>query len=461
MQLPEFKEVRHYMANAQMWIIVVIYLIVTIGVGIIAVRREEIKNAQGYFNSTFSPLVMAFAITGTSISGSAFIGTPGTITQMGIPMWVWANMGGLVGIIVANWVLGKPMRRFAAMHDKITVTDMLIDIFKEPKIRYAAVPSLLVLSVANASIQWVAIGTLCSGLMGVSYETAVVIGVIVVALYTIAGGNKSTAVVSTVQIGIAMLAALYFVIRAFEVYGGGIAQLHNDLAAVNPEFVKVSNQYFPPMLCFSYFFTYGIGVLGQPHIIVKFFQIKDEKLLPKAMFFSNFSMFCTFLVPIAIMVLTVKLHAGEIPPLNSADSAIPTFIASYCGPFAGGILVAACLSAIMSTGAPLLITSSSTLVNDIMQNWLNINCSGKKGVRYARGAMTIIILISLYFAMNPMGGIAQMSAAAWGGFGAIFGPAITAGVRWRRTTKQGALASMWSGFLIICVFTILLESSKF
>ncbi|MFQ8900131.1 MAG: hypothetical protein ACLR71_20145 [[Clostridium] scindens] len=65
-------------SNNITWILVLGYLVLSILVGNIAGRKE--KNASNYFHSSLPSIVIAFACTGTAISGVMFIGTPGTTT---------------------------------------------------------------------------------------------------------------------------------------------------------------------------------------------------------------------------------------------------------------------------------------------------------------------------------------------------------------------------------------------
>ena len=152
-------------------------------------------------------------------SGVAFIGTPGTTYAQGLGVAAACGAGGVLGVVLANVLLGKSMRRLHNVCGSITITDLFVDAYQDKKFSYICIPVLLIVSTVFAAVQWQSIGTLLNTLLGIDYIKAVLLGVAVVTLYTILGGNKSTAVVGAVQVGVAMLACVYLVYAALKVSG--------------------------------------------------------------------------------------------------------------------------------------------------------------------------------------------------------------------------------------------------
>lgn len=153
--------------------------------------------------------------------------------------------------------------------------------------------------------------------------------------------------------------------------------------------------------------------------------------------------------------MTVQIANGNVAPLANPDDCTVTFITLFCGPYASGLMVSACLAAIMSTGASLTISASSTLVKDLLCDWLHVDMSDKRQTLYSRLSTVAIILISTLIACFPAGGILQVGFSAYGAFGAIFAPVLILGLRWKRHTSQGALWGMLSAALFVIVFTAL------
>ena len=68
-----------------------------------------------------------------------------------------------------------------------------------------------------------------------------------------------------------------------------------------------------------------------------------------------------------------------------------------------------------------------------------------QGLLYSRVASIAICLLTVLLAIKPPDLIAWLGNAAFGFLSASLGPALVAGVRWRRANWQGALASMTIG----------------
>ncbi|WP_250648086.1 sodium:solute symporter family transporter [Desulfobaculum bizertense] len=127
-------------------------------------------------------------------------------------------------------------------------------------------------------------------------------------------------------------------------------------------------------------------------------------------------------------------------------------ISKLFNPWVGGILLAAILSAIMSTIDSQLLVSSSALTEDLYKKLFRRDASQKELVLVGRLCVLIISVIALYMALNPNNTILGLVAYAWGGFGAAFGPVVLFALFSKKTTWQSALAGMLVGTLVLIVW---------
>jgi sodium/proline symporter len=195
--------------------------------------------------------------------------------------------------------------------------------------------------------------------------------------------------------------------------------------------------------------------MGQPAITVKWSQITDNKLYPKAILIGLVSYALTTLMTYLGIASRALVETGRMAPITNIDGLVMTFIQTFYSPWVVGLVVAAALSAIMSTGAAHLIACSSACVNDIMANWLHMDMSGKKGRYWGQFATLLCLILSLAMSFRPDLGIQQLGNAAWGTFAAVITPALALGLRWRRATKQGVWASGIFGLAVIVVVNVL------
>ena len=436
--------------NIQMWGVVVVYMVACVAAGIITARKMKSSSAEDYFTSKnqLPPLAVAFSLVGTAMSGAMFLGVPGQAYTMGWPIvFAICMTSGMVGVLLANLLLAKPMRHYSEHHRCTTITEILVDIFHDKRLRYILIPTILLGNLFYGMAQWVSIGNLFSGLTGMDYRVAVIIGVIVTLLYMILGGNSSNALVSVVQMFIAMAASLYVIILALYL-SGGFTQLNLNMAAIDIGNVSVLNDSVPLWTFLGFTFIYSIGMMGNPAAVIKFVQIKDHKLYPKCLLMATISYTIICFVPVAGMFMMNETAQGRMPFIEATDTVMPVFLANYGSPLAAGLVVAACLACIMSTGAALMFSAASSLVKDVMADLLHVNIEGKKGVVYSQIAVVILTVLSAAIALDPPGVIVDLAAQAWGLMAACITFPLLLGFRWRRATKAGAFWGMLVGFII-------------
>lgn len=434
--------------------VVVVYLVLMIIVGNVSARRKKADAANSnYFGGSLPPWVMATAIVATSISGVGFIGTPGQAYDTGYATYMGTTIigGGFLGFLLSAKLIGRPMKRIAERRGLVTVTDIICDIYQDTRLRYFIIPIIILGGIASAAVQWVVIGTVMSSMLGVDYNLAVFIGVGCVALYSILGGNESTAFVGAVQCLIALFCSIFMAGFALHL-AGGLTHVNNTIAAYDSSFFYPVNSNTSLGYFFSLAFLYSVGYMGQPSITVKWSQISDNKLYPKAILIGLVSYVLTTLMSYVGLSARAMVENGMMEPITNVDGLVMTFIQTFCSPWVVGLVVAAALSAIMSTGAAHLIACSSACVNDVMAQWLHKDMSGAKGKRTSRIATLICLLLSLAMSFRPDLGIQALGNAAWGAFAAVITPALLLGLRWRRATKQGALIS--SGFSLALVVIV-------
>jgi sodium/proline symporter len=121
-------------------------------------------------------------------------------------------------------------------------------------------------------------------------------------------------------------------------------------------------------------------------------------------------------------------------------------------PWLAGIMLAAILSAIMSTIDSQLLVSSSALTEDFYQKAIKRNATEKEVILVGRICVIIISVVALILALPRGETILKIVAYAWGGFGAAFGPLVLFGLFSKKTGWQSALAGMVVGTVVLIVW---------
>jgi cation/acetate symporter len=118
------------------------------------------------------------------------------------------------------------------------------------------------------------------------------------------------------------------------------------------------------------------------------------------------------------------------------------------------LVAAGALAAALSTAAGLLLVISSSVSHDLIKKMINPDISEKGELWAARGAAAVAVVIAGYFGINPPGFVAAVVALAFGLAAASFFPAIILGIFHKRMNKEGAVAGMVVGLLLMLFYML-------
>ena len=83
---------------------------------------------------------------------------------------------------------------------------------------------------------------------------------------------------------------------------------------------------------------------------------------------------------------------------------------------------------------------------------MGIKLTQKQNMLVARLTVVVIAVIAIFLASDPDSNVFQIVSFAWAGFGAAFGPAILCALFWKRSNRQGIMAGLVAGGVMIFVW---------
>jgi cation/acetate symporter len=118
------------------------------------------------------------------------------------------------------------------------------------------------------------------------------------------------------------------------------------------------------------------------------------------------------------------------------------------------LVAAGGLAAALSTAAGLLLVISSSVSHDLVKSVFKPNITDQQELVIARLAAVGAVCVAGYFGINPPGFVAAVVALAFGLAAASFFPAIMLGIFYKKMNKEGAVAGMVVGILLMLFYML-------
>lgn len=426
------------------------YLALILYLGIKAYSRTHDLGDYILGGRKLGPLVTALSVGASDMSGWLLLGLPGAIYLSGISE-VWIGIGLTVGAYF-NWLfVAKPLRVFSQhANNSLTLPDYFENRFQD---RTRLLRSLSAIVILLFFTFYTASGLVGGAILfessfGLDYSVALLTGGLIIVAYTFIGGFLAVAWTDAIQ-ALLMLAALLIAPIAVIQGAGGAGEVWNELQTIDPNNTNLlTNMTFFGWLSLV---AWGLGYMGQPHILARFMAAEDPQKLKPARRMAMTWMIIVLLGSVSTGMAGIVYFVDA--PLSNPETVFITLSQSLFNPWIAGIITAAILSAIMSTIDSQLLVSSSVISEDIYRQFIRPDATQKELLRVSRGAVVVIAILALIIASDRESRVLDLVSYAWAGFGAAFGPVIVFSLFWRRMTALSALIGMLIGAITVVVWS--------
>ncbi|MBU8906404.1 sodium/proline symporter PutP [Desertibacillus haloalkaliphilus] len=434
----------------------IVYLVGMLVIGLLAYQLTTNLSDYVLGGRKLGGSVAALSAGASDMSSWLLLGLPGAMYVAGMSE-IWLAIGLSIGAYL-NWqfVAGRLRKYTEVAGDSITLPDFFENRFRDQSkiLRVISALVILVFFAFYTSSGLVAGALLFEASFGLGYTQALWIGAAVIISYTFLGGFLAVSWTDFFQ-GILMFLALLVVPVVAISEMGGWDQTVNAVGQVDPMYLDAFAG--TTILGIVSLLAWGLGYFGQPHILTRFMAVKSAKEIPKARFIGMTWMVLSLFGAIFTGFIGIAYFAGQGMPLGQGneETVFIAFTQVLFNPWVAGFLLAAILSAIMSTIDSQLLVSSSALAEDFYKGIIKKEATQRELVWVGRLGVVVIALIAIMLAYNPDNTVLGLVGYAWAGFGAAFGPVILLSLFWRRMTRNGALAGMLVGGITVVVWDIL------
>lgn len=408
---------------------------------------------------SLNPWVAAISAQASDMSGWLLMGLPGAIYLSGLSE-AWIGIGLAIGSYLAWLIAAKRLRNYSYVSgNAITLPEFFSNRFKDNKgiLKLISAIVILVFFTFYVASGFVSCGNVFRVIFpGVSYYTAVLIGAVVIVVYTFLGGFKAVCWTDFFQ-GMLMIVAVVIVPLAAVGQLGGVDEAveaaNNIGAGFKDLFTDIDGNALSAIAVISSL-AWGLGYFGMPHILVRYMAIKDPKEIKTSRRIATVWIVIALAAACLIgLVGRIYLPEGMYTDAAGAQNVFIAMAGQLFPPVIAGILFSALMAAVMSTADSQLLVTASAVTNDIIKQVSKKEIDDKKLMWISRWIVIVVAIIGAVIAYDENSSIMDLVSYAWAGFGAAFGPVVLLCLFWKRATLKGALAGMLVGFVIVIVWS--------
>jgi sodium/proline symporter len=418
----------------------IVYNTLLISVGLWARRRNDSVEDFYLAGRRLGPWIAGISASASSSSAWTLLGVSGAAYAWGLPaLWLFpATVGGFL----INWVWVAPrLKALAATEGAITLSAVVapasLGALRGLILRVAAVIIVFSFTFYIAS-QFEAAGKAFESAFGLPKQSSILLGASVVLAYTLLGGFWAVSVTDSVQGLLMVIAGLVLPIAALSAVGGPAA-LSDALGAMSAPTIPAGQfSGLTGLLFVLAMFGITIGYPGQPHVVNRYMALRDEASLKQgriiALAWAVLVYSGMLLLGLCARVLFADLGDAEQVFFETAQRLLPAVIA--------GVMLAAVLSAIMSTADSQILVASSSISHD----WSLAGGNPANSLLKSRATVVIVLVLATILALLWRADIFSRVLFAWVALGAAFGPVLVLRLIGRSVSPRGTLAAMLAGF---------------
>lgn len=411
--------------------VVVAYLLVALGVGLVAYRVAE-RTAEDYYlaGRTLGTVVLLFTTFATLLSAYTFFGGPDTAYALG-PEWILV-MGLMDGVLFAVlwYVIGYKQWLVGRTNGYVTLGEMLGDRFGSTGLRMFVAAISLFWLFPYVMLQQKGAGLALTGLTDGAIPLWVGAGGITLFMiaYVVVSGMRGVAWTDTLQ-GIFMLTLVWAAFAWILSAVGGVGAATAALAESDPEHLALGGGVYSPQFVLGTAAYIAFGVTMFPQINQRFFAARSKTVLKR-----TFSLWPILVVLLFVPAFLLGAWArGLGVPVAEGESVLPVLLQQYTPTWFAALVVAGALAAMMSSSDSMLLSGSSYLTRDLYRPLVS---DANRETLVARLGVGGFALASFVASLYAPGTLVEIGNTAFGGYAQLTLPVAVA-LYWRRTTARG------------------------
>lgn len=438
----------------QHWLVAVLFIVYTaVLLHHARIGRRGTRNLDDYYvgGRNMGGVALGMSFFATYTSTNSYVGHAGKGYEYGLP---WFILAGLIVVFTwLSWTLVAPrLRRFTGHWDALTLPDYLQRRFgietrpgETRALRLLAGVVILFSSLLYLVAIFKGAGGLFQMFFGIRYEAAVAVTLLIVMLYTSVGGFLSVVRTDVLQ-GALMVIGSIVIFYCVTDAAGGVGRLPELAARQDTAELFTWSPGLPFVVLLGIALSGSLKLLVDPRQVSRFYALRDERSVRVGVWVAvagvTIIQFCLFPVGLyAHFLLDGVTDTDLIVPMLVSD---PTVFPVWVGDF----LIIALVAAAMSSMDSVLLVGASVLYKDVVE----VVRPAARPLAWTRGGVVGLAAVAAAVALDPPGGIIEITIFSGSLYAVCFFPAILFGLHWRRGNARAVLASMLLGMGVLLLW---------
>ncbi len=440
-----------------------VFVLATLAITYFSSKKSQ--SAAGFYTAggNITGMQNGIAIAGDFMSAASFLGIVGLVFANGFDGLIYA-IGFLVGWPIVLFLIAEKFRNLG----KYTFADIIAYRLESKKVRTISAISGLSVIVFYLIAQMVGAGGLIQVLFGLPYSYAVIIVGILMICYVTFGGMHATTWVQIIKAclllgGVTFMAIMILYLSGFDLarYFEMAINNHSKGAAI-----MEPGTFLPdPVSAISLGLALMFGTAGLPHILMRFFTVKNAKEARKSVFYATGLIGYFYILTFVIGFGAIAFLLGNPDFINEAGQFTipPNMEAVLLAKVLGGDILLGFISAvafatILAVVAGLAISGASAISHDLYVNVCKDGkCDPQTEMRVTKGSTIGLGILAIILGLGFEGqNVAFTVGLAFAIAASVNFPIILLCIYWKNLTTNGVL---YGGIIgLVCVLSLVILS---
>lgn len=423
---------------------VTLYLAFVIAVGFY-LTKKKVRNSDDFAvaNRSLPTVVLIGTLLATWCGAGGITGSANLIWRNGPLFGAMVFMGAPIGMLLLYFVAGR-------VREATTYTiPELFEIRYGTAARIIATICIVLGYIGILSSQFKAAGNLINLTTGMNLEVAIILSGLIMLVLAVTGGMISIAY--TDAIGAFLFVGGFLVAIPFltsQIDGGFFGMFQNLPAGRNTFTGNLTL-----IQALGYIFPIFFLVLGDQNMIQRMGAAKNTKTAKQ----SGLGLVVAEIVVCILIITLTTTGIYLLPNLERPDTVIFQLAIGFLPPLMGGLLMAACMSFIITTGDSYVLTIASNITYDIWNRFLHRDATDSEKLNFLR-LSAVGVAILAYFMGRFFPDILSVQMYAYSMYGASVTPALVCALFSKNVTKIGGVCGILAGGVGTLIWEIVLRS---